>query len=175
MTNINEDMSRTEALRILHCPDTVGGIYSEKYGQALYVAMQALEQEPCKNMLSREAVLGLAKQMYLDVANSAIDAHTISDCVSLTASKCREYIDEHVRDLPPVASAHKIGPCIYADLPNELDEGMTIGDIIMAIFPNLREIKMVLENEDGDDFEVKYNLMSGEVSKEWNAPYKGEK
>lgn len=109
MTNINEDMSRTEALRILHCPDTVGGIYSEKYGQALYVAMQALEQEPCENMLSREAVLGLAKQMYLDVANSTINARTISDCISLTASKCREYIIEHIQGLPPVVPTHKVG------------------------------------------------------------------
>jgi len=38
-------MTREEANQILHCPDTVGGVYSEKYGQALDIAMKALEEE----------------------------------------------------------------------------------------------------------------------------------
>ena len=71
-----------------------------------------------EDVLSKEMVLGLAKQMYLEVANSTIDAHTISDCISLTASKCREYIDEHVRDLPPVEPAHKAGKWIYVGRPD---------------------------------------------------------
>lgn len=39
-------MTIDEANQILHCPDIVGGVYSEKYGQALGVTMKALEQEP---------------------------------------------------------------------------------------------------------------------------------
>lgn len=53
-----------------------------------------------------------------------------------------------------------------------IPRGATIGDVITAMFPNLREIEMVLENEDGDDFEVNYDLTS-DVSKGWNAPYMG--
>ena len=50
-------MTNEEALSILHCPDTVGGLYSEKYGEALGMAMEALKKEPCEDCISRHAVL----------------------------------------------------------------------------------------------------------------------
>lgn len=50
---------------------------------------------------------------------------------------------------------------------------MTNKAVIQTMFPNLRELKMVLENEDGEDYEVKYDLISEDVSEDWlNAPYK---
>lgn len=49
---------------------------------------------------------------------------------------------------------------------------MTIGDVLTTMFPNLREIKMVLENEDGDDFEISFDITVGD-GLNWNAPYKG--
>ena len=39
-------MTISEAQSILHCPDAYGGIHGKKYGQALAVAIKALEQEP---------------------------------------------------------------------------------------------------------------------------------
>ena len=75
-------------------------------------AIKALKQEPCEDAVSRKAVFGLVKQMYLEVANSTVDSHTISDCISLTASKCREYIDEHIRELPSVTPTSKKGKWI---------------------------------------------------------------
>ena len=66
MRNRNERiqvaMTREEANQILHCPDTVGGIYSEKYGQALDIAMKALEQKPCEDAIYRQAAIRLAEQ-----------------------------------------------------------------------------------------------------------------
>ena len=52
-------MTISEAQSILHCPDTVGGLYSEKYGEALGMAMEALKREPCEDCISRQAVLDL--------------------------------------------------------------------------------------------------------------------
>ena len=37
-------MTISEAKSILHCPDAYGGIYGEKYGQAMAVAFEALKQ-----------------------------------------------------------------------------------------------------------------------------------
>lgn len=50
-------MTNEEALSILHCPDAYGGIYGEKYGEALSMAMEALKREPCDDCVSRQAVL----------------------------------------------------------------------------------------------------------------------
>lgn len=50
-------MTNEEALSILHCPDAYGGIYSEKYGEALSMAMETLKREPCEDCVSRQAVL----------------------------------------------------------------------------------------------------------------------
>lgn len=50
-------MTISEAQSILHCPDTVGGLYSKKYGEALGMAMEALKREPCEDCISRQAVL----------------------------------------------------------------------------------------------------------------------
>ena len=36
-------MTISEARSILHCPDAYGGIYGEKYGQALGVAFKSFE------------------------------------------------------------------------------------------------------------------------------------
>ena len=90
----------------------VGSKYCRKKYEAVKTAINALEQEPCEDAVGRKAVFGLVKQMYLEVANSTVDSHTISDCISLTASKCREYIDEHIRELPPVTPTRKKGKWI---------------------------------------------------------------
>ena len=50
-------MTNEEAQSILHCPDTAGGLYSKKYGEALGMAMEALKREPCEDAISRQAVL----------------------------------------------------------------------------------------------------------------------
>ena len=50
-------MTNEEALNILHCPDTVGGLYGEKYGEALNMAMEALKKEPCGEWISPTVAL----------------------------------------------------------------------------------------------------------------------
>lgn len=50
-------MTISEAQGILHCPDAYGGIYGKKYGQALDLAIKALEQEPCEDCISRQAAI----------------------------------------------------------------------------------------------------------------------
>lgn len=54
-----------------------------------------------------------------------------------------------------------------------IPDGATIGDMLTAMFPNLREIEMVLENEEGEEFQVNYDLTQ-DVSFGWDAPYKAE-
>lgn len=63
-------------------------VYSE-----LIDGIDTLEQEHCKDVVSIAEVKRIAKEMYLEVANMKIDANTISDCISCTASKCREVIE----------------------------------------------------------------------------------
>jgi hypothetical protein len=54
------------------------------------------------DLISKEEVKKLTKQMYLEIAPSKYDVHTISDCTSYVASKCRQYINEHLNDISPV-------------------------------------------------------------------------
>lgn len=70
--------------------------------EALYEAHKALEQKLCKDAVSRAEVKKIAKEMYLEVANMELDAKTISDCISCTASKCREVLERKLQALPPV-------------------------------------------------------------------------
>lgn len=52
-----------------------------------------------------------------------------------------------------------------------IPKGATNGDVIKMLFPNCRELNMVLENEDGEDFEISFDITSGDGSN-WNATYK---
>ena len=70
--------------------------------EALYEARKALEQKTCKYVVSRAEVKKIAKEMYLEVANMELDAKTISDCISCTASKCREVLERKLQAIPPV-------------------------------------------------------------------------
>ena len=70
--------------------------------EALYAARKALEQKPCEDAVSRAEVKKIAKEMYLEVANMELDAKTISDCISCTASKCREVLERKLQALTTV-------------------------------------------------------------------------
>lgn len=61
------------------------------------------------DLISKEDVKKLTKQMYLEIGPAKYDVHTISDCTSYVASKCRQYINEHLDDLPPVEPQEKVG------------------------------------------------------------------
>ena len=50
-------MYREEAIKILNHPESVGGVCSEKYVQALRRAFLTLELEPCEDAISRKAML----------------------------------------------------------------------------------------------------------------------
>ena len=72
----------------------------------------------------------------------------------------RQQLVDMMRAVPPVNAI-------------EIPDGATIGDMLTAMFPNLREIEMVLENEEGEEFQVNYDLTQ-DVSFGWDAPYKAE-
>lgn len=50
--------------------------------------------------VDRKEVKRIAKEMYLEVANMKLDVKTISDCISYTASKCREVFESKLQALP---------------------------------------------------------------------------
>ena len=79
-------MTNEEALRILHCPDTVGGLYSEKYGEALNMAMGALKREPCEDAISRQAVEDAIAEMIVngESLGYAVAWDILSDLPSVT-------------------------------------------------------------------------------------------
>lgn len=87
--------------------------------EALYAARKALLQKPCKDAVSRAEVKKIAKEMYLEVANMELDAKTISDCISCTASKCREVLERKLQALSSVT-------------PQESRKGHWIYDYISA-------------------------------------------
>ena len=93
-------MTNEEALSILHCPDTVGGLYSEKYGEALGMAMEALKKEPCEDCISRHAVL---EQLNAYCKNNCKYTEAEQDvmCRACDTGSCIELIE----DVPSVAPA----------------------------------------------------------------------
>lgn len=74
------------------------------------------------DLISREAIMKLTKEMYLEIANTEYDVHTISDCTSYVASKCRQYIDERIQ---------------RKNIPSAFEE-MTNGEVITNIIPNIK-------------------------------------
>lgn len=64
--------------------------------------MELLDREPSEDYVGRAEVKKIAKEMYLEVGNMDIDATTISDCISCTASECREVLVRKLKALPPV-------------------------------------------------------------------------
>lgn len=66
--------------------------------------LEALDQEPCEDAVSRAEVIKITKEMYLEVANMELDVKTISDCISCTSSKCREVLERKLQSLESVTS-----------------------------------------------------------------------
>ena len=93
-------MTNKEALSILHCPDAYGGIYSEKYGEALNMAMDALKREPCDDCISRQAVV---EQLNVYCKNNCKYTEAEQDvmCRACDTGSCIELIE----DAPSVTPA----------------------------------------------------------------------
>lgn len=91
-------MNNKEALSILHCPDTVGGLYSEKYGQALEVAFRCMEA--CEGSMTVE-----------EYRQRMIQAFHNADCDELIAVVClpTEKEFEHLEWL--LQTHYKKEPC----------------------------------------------------------------
>lgn len=83
-------MTREEALNILHN----ASVYHPGYLDALNMAIKALEQEPCTDAISRQAVLNLAKFDGRDGLGSIIHAFDVEQLPSVTpAEKVGRWID----------------------------------------------------------------------------------
>lgn len=98
-------MTLDEAKSILHCPDAYGGIYGEKYGEALSMAMEALKREPCEDAISRQAVLNKILKFSVTAGRN----------VSVKG------LWTEVNDLPSVTPQPKAGHWILADEQNKED------------------------------------------------------
>ncbi len=92
-------MTREEAITIIQGWMDGYSYDEEQLTEALKLSVEALKQEPCEDAVSREEIKKIAKEMYLEVANMKLDVHTISDCISYTAGKCRQVLVEKLESL----------------------------------------------------------------------------
>ena len=117
-------MTNEEAITIIEHRDSIMDYYeSKQLGEALDIAVEALKTQPCENAVSREDIKKIAKEMYLEVGNMKLDVHTISDCISYTASRCRQVLVDKLNNLPPVTPKPLTGHWID-DCPMMTDEGL---------------------------------------------------
>ena len=89
---------------------------------AINSILRERDQKSYPGAVNRAEVKKIAKEMYLEVANMDIDATTISDCISCTASKCREVLERKLRALPLATLAHKKGKWIRRENINGLEQ-----------------------------------------------------
>lgn len=116
-------MTISEAQSVLHCPDAYGGIYGEKYGEALNMAMEALKGEPCEDCISRQAVLEYIEGSEAELGHSSEN----------------ELVCQDIKELPSVTPKPK--PILYSG--DGYADGCMVYD--MAECPNCG-----YEYEDGD-------------------------
>ena len=103
-------MTNDEALSILHCPDTVGGLYSEKYGEALGMAMEALEKETCEDCISRQMAIEAMGEQPLNWTNSLRE---------IAEEMMRQDHVKALKELPSVTPARAKGEWIYLNAQEE--------------------------------------------------------
>lgn len=97
-------MTNEEALSILHCPDTVGGLYSEKYGEALGMAMEALKKEPCEDCISRQAAIE-AINKYGSVWMEYTEVMSTDEIAERALKASKQSMIKILHDMPSVAPA----------------------------------------------------------------------
>lgn len=99
-------MTREEAIRCLSVHSSTNGsglCTDEQHYEAKQMAIQALEQEPCEDAISRQAVLAIA-------GDSCLDLDSYEDT--------KEFCDE-IKGLPPVIPKQKTGHWIFVDKAKE--------------------------------------------------------
>lgn len=143
-------MTRDEALSVLHCPDAYGGIYGQKYGEALDMAMQALKdinemqaicedlfgenddlidkvkelENPCEDCISRQAVIDRIKR---------------EEKVLYTPTGMN-YLIRAIKDLPPVTPTRARGewiPVKYHEATEQEIEENGYSEDVCYILDNL--------------------------------------
>ena len=97
-------MTNEEALSILHCPDTVGGLYSKKYGEALGMAMEALKREPCEDCISRQAAIE-AINKYGSVWMEYTEVMSIDEIAERALKASKQSMIKILHDMPSVTPA----------------------------------------------------------------------
>ena len=101
-------MTNEEALSILHCPDTVGGLYSEKYGEALGMAMEALKKEPCDDCISRQAAIE-AINKYGSVWMEYTEVMSTDEIAERALKASKQSMIKILHDMPSVTPQPKTG------------------------------------------------------------------
>lgn len=115
--------------------------------EALCAARKALEQEPCEDAVSRAEVIKIAKEMYLEVANMELDVKTISDCISYTASKCREVLERRLQALSSVTPQE---PMVEIDLYSVIKQKYIEREVLDKIRTEIESIDLLAEYTRGD-------------------------
>ena len=93
-------MTISEAQSILHCPDAYGGIYGEKYGQALEIAFKSLE---AWDKVKADIRLFIDTQKTQTVCPTDKRDALAVDCLKVmsisTAEDCFDIIDKHLKEV----------------------------------------------------------------------------
>ena len=110
-------MTREEAIKEINM--TFTSAYANYIITALTEGATISDKRICDNLISREEVKKIAKEMYLEVANMELDVKTISDCISYTSSKCREVFERKLQNLPSVMPQEQKWIPITEKLPKE--------------------------------------------------------
>lgn len=139
---------KQKAIDVLKISAPVMAVTQEEFNdyiQTLNKIMDWLEQEPCADAISREAVA----EVLLKYAHSEV------------GKAFAEFLISQINALPPVT-------------PKQTFEGMTNGEVIQALFPKIKVKPLVgvkgllhvfFDKKEDNAFDEDW----------WNAPYKGGK
>lgn len=131
-------MTREEAINEIK--KTFTHAYANYIITALTEGATISDKRNCDDLISREEVKKLAKEMYLEVANMELDVKTISDCISYTASKCREVFERKLQELPSVQPQEPRWIPVTERLPNDSGRYLvnySSGNVSVAYYYNL--------------------------------------
>lgn len=101
-------MTREEALNILHN----SSVYHPDYLDALNMAIEALEQEPCTDAISRKALLKIYEDRFLELQKMK---HLKDNKGAEDRQMGVNYCINILKEMPPVALAEKVGRWRYKE------------------------------------------------------------
>lgn len=115
-------MTREEAIFILRGKRDISG---EKTAEALDIAIKAIEQEPCEDVISRQAVLSKIKEV-------CFSEEWLQFRVDKGSNGQRDSIIDYIEQLPPVVPQPKMGRWLHREIMDYLDKNKVIHNHFMC-------------------------------------------